>query len=78
LAAASRLTIVPPLITAGADARQALSDSTKRIHQRHLEAGITDVVAAGRVMRQSLFAGAALVVPVMAPARGAAQVIKWL
>jgi SpoVK/Ycf46/Vps4 family AAA+-type ATPase len=32
-------------------------DSAKRIHQRHLEAGITDVVAAGRVMRQSLFAG---------------------
>ena len=33
-------------------------DSAKRIHQRHLEAGIADVVAAGRVMRQSLFAGA--------------------
>ena len=32
-------------------------DSAKRIHQRHLEAGIADVVAAGRVMRQSLFAG---------------------
>ena len=32
-------------------------DSAKRIHQRHLEAGIEDVVAAGRVMRQSLFAG---------------------
>jgi SpoVK/Ycf46/Vps4 family AAA+-type ATPase len=32
-------------------------DSAKRIHQRHLEAGITDVVAAERVMRQSLFAG---------------------
>jgi hypothetical protein len=31
-------------------------DSAKRIHQRHLEAGITDVVAAERVMRQSLFA----------------------
>ena len=31
-------------------------DSAKRIHQRHLEAGIADVVAAGRVMRQSLFA----------------------
>jgi SpoVK/Ycf46/Vps4 family AAA+-type ATPase len=30
-------------------------DSAKRIHQRHLEAGISDVVAAGRVMRQSLF-----------------------
>jgi ATP-dependent Zn protease len=32
-------------------------DSAKRIHQRHLEAGITDVVAASRVMRQSLFTG---------------------
>jgi SpoVK/Ycf46/Vps4 family AAA+-type ATPase len=32
-------------------------DSSKRIHQRHLEAGIEDVIAAGRVMRQSLFAG---------------------
>src|SRR6187401_2647891 len=32
-------------------------DSSKRIHQRHLEAGITEVVAAGRVMRQSLFTG---------------------
>ena len=32
-------------------------DSVKRIHQRHLEAGITEVVAAGRVMRQSLFSG---------------------
>ena len=32
-------------------------DSAKRIHQRHLEAGIADVVAARGVMRQSLFAG---------------------
>ena len=32
-------------------------DSVKRIHQRHLEAGITEVVAAGRVMKQSLFTG---------------------
>src|SRR5687767_9763657 len=30
-------------------------DSAKRIHQHHLEAGIGDVVAAGRVMQQSLF-----------------------
>src|SRR4029450_2347085 len=28
-------------------------DSAKRIHQRHLEAGITDVVAAERVVRQA-------------------------
>jgi SpoVK/Ycf46/Vps4 family AAA+-type ATPase len=32
-------------------------DSAKRIHQRHLEAAIAEVVAAGRVMRQSLFSG---------------------
>lgn len=30
-------------------------DAAKRIHQRHLEAAITEVVAAARVMRQSLF-----------------------
>jgi SpoVK/Ycf46/Vps4 family AAA+-type ATPase len=32
-------------------------DSAKRIHQRHLEAGIEEVIAGRRVMRQSLFAG---------------------
>jgi SpoVK/Ycf46/Vps4 family AAA+-type ATPase len=32
-------------------------NSAKRIHQRHLEAGIAEVMAAGRVMQQSLFAG---------------------
>jgi SpoVK/Ycf46/Vps4 family AAA+-type ATPase len=31
-------------------------DSSKAIHQRHLEEGIQEVIAAGRVMRQSLFA----------------------
>jgi len=31
-------------------------DSAKRIHQRHLEASIEDVIAGKRVMRQSLFA----------------------
>jgi SpoVK/Ycf46/Vps4 family AAA+-type ATPase len=31
-------------------------DAAKRIHQRHLEAAMTDVVAAERVMQQSLFA----------------------
>jgi ATP-dependent Zn protease len=30
-------------------------DSGKRIHQRHFEAGIEEVIAAKRVMRQSLF-----------------------
>jgi SpoVK/Ycf46/Vps4 family AAA+-type ATPase len=32
-------------------------DSTKRIHQRHFEASIQEVISARRVMRQSLFAG---------------------
>jgi SpoVK/Ycf46/Vps4 family AAA+-type ATPase len=32
-------------------------DSAKRIHQRHLEASIEDVIAGKRVMRQSLFEG---------------------
>jgi SpoVK/Ycf46/Vps4 family AAA+-type ATPase len=31
-------------------------DSAKRIHQRHLETAMDDVIAAGRVMQQSLFA----------------------
>jgi SpoVK/Ycf46/Vps4 family AAA+-type ATPase len=31
-------------------------DAAKRIHQRHFEAGIQDVIAGKRVMRQSLFA----------------------
>jgi SpoVK/Ycf46/Vps4 family AAA+-type ATPase len=31
-------------------------DAAKRIHQRHLEAGIEEVIAGKRVMRQSLFA----------------------
>ena len=38
-------------------------DSAKRIHQHHFEAGIADVIAGKRVMRQSLFAGAPLVLP---------------
>ena len=32
-------------------------DSAKRIHQHHFEAGIEEVIAGKRVMRQSLFAG---------------------
>jgi len=38
-------------------------DSTKRIHQHHFDAGIDEVIAGKRVMRQSLFAGEALVLP---------------
>ena len=40
-------------------------DAAKRIHQRHFEAGIADVVASRRVMKQSLFsADAATLEPV--------------
>src|SRR5690349_17770038 len=38
-------------------------DSAKRIHQHHFEAGMEEVIAAKRVMRQSLFAGEQLVLP---------------
>ena len=38
-------------------------DSSKAIHQRHLDEGIREVVAGKRVMHQSLFAGEALVLP---------------
>jgi SpoVK/Ycf46/Vps4 family AAA+-type ATPase len=38
-------------------------DAAKRIHQHHFEAGIEDVVAGKRVMRQSLFAGEPLALP---------------
>lgn len=38
-------------------------DAAKRIHQRHFEAAMEEVIAAKRVMRQSLFAGESLVVP---------------
>jgi hypothetical protein len=39
------------------------SDSAKRIHQYHFEGSIEEVIAAKRVMRQSLFAGEPLVLP---------------
>lgn len=38
-------------------------DSSKRIHQRHFEAAMEEVIDARRVMRQSVFAGEALVLP---------------
>jgi SpoVK/Ycf46/Vps4 family AAA+-type ATPase len=40
-----------------AAAAEPIPDSSKRIHQHHFEASIEEVVAAKRVMRQSLFAG---------------------
>jgi len=48
-------------------------DSTKRIHQRHFEAGMEDVVAAKKVMRQSLFDGAPLAPEASLVAAAAAQ-----
>lgn len=38
-------------------------DVSKKIHQHHFEAGMEEVIAARRVMRQSLFAGEQLVLP---------------
>lgn len=38
-------------------------DAAKRIHQRHFEAAVEEVFGGKRVMRQSLFAGKALLVP---------------
>jgi SpoVK/Ycf46/Vps4 family AAA+-type ATPase len=46
-----------------AAASEAGPDSEKRICQHHFEAGIEDVIAGKRVMRQSLFAGEPLVLP---------------
>src|SRR5947207_2702717 len=40
-----------------AAAAESGSDAAKRIHQRHFEAAMEDVIAARRVMRQSLFTG---------------------
>jgi SpoVK/Ycf46/Vps4 family AAA+-type ATPase len=48
-----------------AAAAEAGPDAAKQIHQRHFEAGILDVIAARRVMRQSLFS------PETAPVAGA-------
>jgi SpoVK/Ycf46/Vps4 family AAA+-type ATPase len=49
-------------------------DSAKWIHQRHFEAGIEEVVAGKRVMRQSLFAGERLVLPDTSLVAGATTV----
>ena len=47
------------LKAAAAAAAEPGSDASRAIHQRHLEAGIQDVIAGKRVMQQSLFAPAA-------------------
>jgi SpoVK/Ycf46/Vps4 family AAA+-type ATPase len=57
-------------------------DSTKRIHQHHFAAAIEDVIAARRVMRQSLFAGESLAlaqahVPAGATARAVSPLVAY-
>jgi SpoVK/Ycf46/Vps4 family AAA+-type ATPase len=46
-----------------AAAAEPIPDSTKKIHQRHFQAGIEEVVASKRVMQQSLFAEPTVVMP---------------
>jgi ATP-dependent Zn protease len=46
-----------------AAAAEPIPDSSKRIHQHHFEASIEEVIAAKRVMRQSLFVDETLVQP---------------
>ena len=46
-----------------AAAAEPIPDSAKKIHQRHFQAGMEEVVAAKRVMQQSIFAGATVVAP---------------
>ena len=46
-----------------AAAAERAPDSAKRIHQHHFEAGIEEVIAAKRVMRQSLFVDETPVLP---------------
>ena len=46
-----------------AAAAEPIPDSLKKIHQRHFQAGIEEVVASKRVMQQSIFAGPTVAVP---------------
>jgi SpoVK/Ycf46/Vps4 family AAA+-type ATPase len=46
-----------------AAAAEPIPDSLKKIHQRHFQAGIEEVVASKRVMQQSIFAGPTVVTP---------------
>jgi SpoVK/Ycf46/Vps4 family AAA+-type ATPase len=45
-----------------AAAAEPIADSSKKIHQRHFQAGIEEVVASKRVMQQSIFAERTVVV----------------
>jgi SpoVK/Ycf46/Vps4 family AAA+-type ATPase len=53
-----------------AAAAEPVPDSSKRIHQHHFEAGIEDVIAAKRIMRQSLFDDETLMLPEANPVAG--------
>ena len=46
-----------------AAAAEPIPDSSKKIHQRHFQAGIEEVVASKRVMQQSIFAEPTVVMP---------------
>jgi SpoVK/Ycf46/Vps4 family AAA+-type ATPase len=46
-----------------AAAAEPIPDSLKKIHQRHFQAGIEEVLASKRVMQQSIFAGPTAVMP---------------
>jgi SpoVK/Ycf46/Vps4 family AAA+-type ATPase len=46
-----------------AAAAEPIPNSSKKIHQRHFEAGIEEVLASKRVMQQSIFADARVVMP---------------
>ena len=46
-----------------AAAAEPIPDSLKKIHQRHFQAGIEEVVASKRVMQQSIFAEPTVVMP---------------
>jgi hypothetical protein len=46
-----------------AAAAEPVPNSLKKIHQRHFEAGIEEVLASKRVMQQSIFADRSVVMP---------------
>ena len=48
-------------------AAESVPDSSKRIHQHHFERSMEEVIAAKRVMRQSLFAGKSMSFPEFSP-----------
>jgi SpoVK/Ycf46/Vps4 family AAA+-type ATPase len=57
-----------------AAAAEPIPDSLKKIHQRHFQAGIEEVMASKRVMQQSIFAAPAVAMPetdVITPATAA-------